>query len=120
MKDDIMDILGISELKEASDKEAEIRAIQERSDLKRVMDSPEGRRVLWRVMAYAGTFKPSFTEDSYLTAHNEGMRRVGIEINKWIMTVNPLMFSKMQAEMYALARQEQKEKEARKKGGKEK
>jgi hypothetical protein len=115
--DDLMDILGLKDLQESSEREEQIRSIQERSDLKRVMDSPEGRRVLWRIMAYAGTFRPSFSSDNNVMAFNEGARRVGIELNKWIMGVNPLMFSKMQAEMYALAKQEEKEREARKKGG---
>ena len=115
MKEDIFDMFESE--RAFSEEEAKVKEISERMDLKKVLDLPEGRRVLWRIMALAKTFQPTFNpENTHLSAHDEGMRRVGIELNKWIMKVNPLMFSKMQSEMYALGKQEEKERELRKKG----
>lgn len=63
------------EAKDASD----LQKAQEKSDLISVMDTPEGERVLRRILAETKPFGLSYTRgDTHETAYREGMRRVGL------------------------------------------
>lgn len=52
---------------------------RELNDLRKVMDSMEGRRFVWRLLEKAGVFRTSFTGNS-TTFFNEGMRNMGLMI----------------------------------------
>ena len=47
------------------------------SDLKMVLQTYEGRRVLWDLMAFSGVTRLSYTGEAFSTAFNEGGRNVG-------------------------------------------
>lgn len=57
------------------------RQTQAELDMRSVMASPEGRRLVWRLIdETAQTLGGSFVQDSHVTAFNEGRRSVGIEL----------------------------------------
>ena len=49
-------------------------------DLRKVMATGEGRRVLYSILASAGVYARAFTGEALTTAHNEGRREVGISL----------------------------------------
>lgn len=51
------------------------------ADLKAVMGTPEGRRVVWGFLSEAGVFRTSFTQPNGLVvAFNEGGRNLGLRL----------------------------------------
>lgn len=70
-------------------------------DLEKVLATPEGRRVLTRVIDNAGVFNRSFTGNSE-TFFREGRRSVGLDLVEHITRLDAMAFAKMQAEMIAL------------------
>lgn len=58
------------------------------SDLKRVLEKPEGRRLLWRIMSKAETFGTRATEK----------REIGLMLFKEIMDIAPEIYLQMQRE----------------------
>ncbi len=67
------------------------------NDVRKVLLSPEGRRLIWRLMSYARIFKPSYTGNSE-TFFNEGRRDVGLLILEEVMAAKPDSFTQMQKE----------------------
>lgn len=65
-----------------------IDAIQSRDDLKFVMGSAQGRRVLKRVMNQCGVFRSSFTGNSE-TFFREGARNVGLYLHGQMLDADP-------------------------------
>jgi hypothetical protein len=49
----------------------------EESDLKWLMGSKRGRRIVWRLLDQAGTFRLSFNTNAMSMAFNEGNRNFG-------------------------------------------
>lgn len=58
---------------------------QERADLKWLMSSERGRRIIWRLMSQSGVFLGSFNENPAVMAFNEGRRAFG---NRTLALVN--------------------------------
>jgi hypothetical protein len=76
-----------------------LRRETELNDLKKVMEIPEGRRFIWRILGDAGVFQPSFRAGSPdLTAFNEGARNNGLTLLTEIMNNVPGSFLIMQKE----------------------
>ena len=63
-------------------KRRERRAAERRkNDLKQVMTSVEGRRVIWAVLADAGVYRACFTQpNAMVVSFNEGMRNIGLKM----------------------------------------
>ena len=76
---------------------------RELNDLRTVLASAEGRRVIWRLMSHAGVFRGSFTGNSE-TFFNEGKRDIGLLILKDSMEAKPDSFAQMQREHASEAR----------------
>jgi hypothetical protein len=57
---------------------AKFDRIRELSDLKAVMQTPEGRRFVWRLITLGGVYRLSYQGNSDDTAFNEGRRSVGL------------------------------------------
>jgi len=53
---------------------------QERSDLKWLMGSKRGRRIVWRLLAQSGLFSSTFVSDALALAFAEGRRHYGGKI----------------------------------------
>lgn len=68
--------------KQRRDKElrAKLARETEEEDIKWLMSSKRGRRIVWRLLAQAGVFRPSFTTNAMQTAFNEGNRNYGLKI----------------------------------------
>lgn len=88
-----------------TDKQQELFNAQERksrqkeiSDIKSILNKPEGRRYIWRLLCKCGIFNNSFTGDSNLTAFNEGKRNIGLDILLDVNEAEPAAFARMQNE----------------------
>lgn len=91
---------GLFNQEERKKKVAQVseRLIQRQaSDLRKVLNLPEGRRVLWRLLSEAGVFRSSFTGDSE-TFFNEGKRSIGLTFMGDILAAQPESFTVMQRE----------------------
>lgn len=78
------DLLDANELENQRAKLAADQANAERTfveDLRWVMSSPRGRRVMTWLLAFTGVKRSSFNNSGSVTAFNEGQRNVGIAID---------------------------------------
>lgn len=69
--------------------EARSRAQQQQNDLETVLASGQGRRLIWRLLEYAGVFRSSFAADPSISAFNEGRRDTGLFLLGEIERVEP-------------------------------
>lgn len=78
LSDDPLDVESIARAKRVQQRRdaAEIRRM--RDDLRRVLSSEHGRRVLYRIVERAGVFRAVFSSDALVMAHNEGRRNEGL------------------------------------------
>ncbi|HGV0271573.1 TPA: hypothetical protein ACNFRD_001445 [Citrobacter freundii] len=67
-------------------------------DIKFVMGSEQGRRVIWSLLEKGKVFAPCFTGDSHLTAFNEGQRNLALALFQRVMAHCPEQYLKMAAE----------------------
>ncbi|WP_210526315.1 hypothetical protein [Pantoea ananatis] len=75
-----------------------LAAERERDDLIHVMESSQGRRVIWKVLEGAGVFSVSFTGDNNQTNFNEGRRNEGLRLFTEVMTHCPDLYLTMAKE----------------------
>ena len=68
------------------------------ADLKWLMSSPRGRRLMWRLLAMARTFQLSFNTNAMQMAFNEGNRNLGNQLLAEVMDLCPELFPVMQKE----------------------
>lgn len=68
------------------------------NDLKWLMSSKRGRRIVWRWMASARTFQSSFSTNAMTMAFNEGNRNLGLQLLHEVMENCPEQFPLMQDE----------------------
>lgn len=76
MAEDVGDPKQVNNKKRRYDLEQE----QRREDFRRVMSTPEGRGVLWRILELCGSFKSSYQGDVHQMLINEGKRVIGLEV----------------------------------------
>lgn len=83
--------------KQKADKRARDKEL---SDLRFVLGSPEGRRVLWRIMSKAYMFHDPYVigDGGFGTHINVGMQRVGRFVLNEIIEAKPESYLKMQNE----------------------
>jgi hypothetical protein len=76
------------------------KRIRERevSDLRKVLSLPEGRRLVWRLMAASKLFQSTYTGQSNETFFNEGKRAIGTLIFADIQEAKLEAFQVMQRE----------------------
>ncbi|MEN4542892.1 hypothetical protein [Pantoea agglomerans] len=68
---------------------------RQRDDLKHVMSSVQGRRLIWLLLSNAGVFALSFTGDNAATNFNEGRRSEGLRLFNEVMTHCPDLYLTM-------------------------
>lgn len=68
---------------------------QEISDLKFVLSTPQGRRLLWRYLEFAGVYEQSAHASGSWTYFNEGRRSVGLKLLAEITAHDPESYFKM-------------------------
>lgn len=57
-------------------------------DFRSVLETYQGRRLMWWILEQAGIFKSSFTGNS-TTFYNEGMRNIGLMVHAKIAEASP-------------------------------
>ncbi|EMM7412131.1 hypothetical protein [Enterobacter hormaechei] len=71
---------------------------REKDDIKFVMDSEHGRRVVWGLLEKGQVFGTCFNVDPNITAFNEGQRNLALVLFQRVMTHCPDQYLKMAAE----------------------
>lgn len=69
---------------------------QEQADLKAVMATPQGQRLLWRVLSRAGIHQSTFDTNALKMAFFEGRRDMGLWLESEIAKVCPELYLEMQ------------------------
>lgn len=86
------------------------RARMERAeDVKKLMSSIWGRRLMWGFLADAKTYQSTFSTNAMTMAHEEGRRKFGLELLAYIQCTCPELYVVMLQE--GMKRQKQKESE---------
>lgn len=55
---------------------------EDKIEASRLLQTPEGRHLVWRILEQCGVYRSSFTGDPNQTAFLEGQRSIGL----WIMS----------------------------------
>ncbi|EMH5510511.1 hypothetical protein V6R31_000769 [Escherichia coli] len=71
---------------------------REKDDIKFVMDSEQGRRVVWGLLEKGQVFGTCFNVDPNITAFNEGQRNLALVLFQRVMTHCPDQYLKMAVE----------------------
>ena len=58
-------------------------------DIKWLMSSPRGRRLVWWLLSKAGVFRTSFNNSGSITAFNEGQRNMGLMLQGEVLEASP-------------------------------
>lgn len=95
---DPTDISG--QLDETREHEARKRMARdvEIADLKWLMSSKRGRRIVWWLLGLCGTFRLSFDRNAMQMAFNEGCRNLGNRLLSEVMTICPEHYPAMMKE----------------------
>ncbi|WP_182409141.1 Bbp19 family protein [Klebsiella michiganensis] len=86
------------ELRIQNDRKKHDREKREKDDIKFVMDSEQGRRVVWGLLEKGQVFGTCFNVDPNITAFNEGQRNLALVLFQRVMTHCPDQYLKMAAE----------------------
>lgn len=76
----------------------QILAQRDIDDIKFVMDSEQGRRVVWGLLEKGQVFGTCFNVDPNITAFNEGQRNLALVLFQRVMAHCPDQYLKMAAE----------------------
>lgn len=72
-----------------------IRAERDADDIRQVMSTEQGRRVVWAVLEQGKVFASTFAVDPTVTAFNEGQRNLALALLSRVMAVCPEQYLKM-------------------------
>ena len=92
---DPTDIRSQDRAKAENDLRTKLAKDTEEADLKWLMGSKRGRRIVWRLLDRAGVFRLSFNTNSMAMAFNEGNRNEGLRILAQIHTLCPELYPVM-------------------------
>lgn len=87
-----------TEAEAAAAKEARDTELRDQKDLRDMLATPFGRRFLWRLLSRTHLFATSFSTDPLCMAHQEGERRIGLEVLAWMTDADPKGFAKLMAD----------------------
>ena len=93
-----MTYIDDEERKSELEAEQQILAQRDIEDIKFVMDSEQGRRVVWGLLEKGQVFGTCFNVDPNITAFNEGQRNLALVLFQRVMTHCPDQYLKMAAE----------------------
>jgi hypothetical protein len=82
---------------------------RELNDLRRVMATAEGRRIVWWVLELGGAFRSVFDPNPQVMSFNEGGRNVALKILHRIEQAQPDRLAQMMAEAKKLREDIEKE-----------
>ena len=86
------------DLRVQNDRKKRDLAQREIDDIKFVMDSVQGRRVVWSVLEKGQVFGTCFNVEPHITAFNEGQRNLALALFQRVMAHCPDQYLKMAAE----------------------
>ena len=92
---DPTDIRSLERAKADTDLRNKLATDNEEADLKWLMGSKRGRRIVWRFLDRAGVFRLSFNTNSMTMAFNEGNRNEGLRILAQTHTLCPELYPVM-------------------------
>jgi hypothetical protein len=86
--------------KQVEDEEKEYKRLEKRkiSDTRKVLQLPEGRRLLTLILSEGGLYRSSFSGDPQWTAFNEGKRDITLFITDLINKAKPEALTQMMRE----------------------
>jgi len=96
---DPLDLRGQERAKLQSDERNKLSADQEKEDMKWLMGSTRGRRIVWRLLERTGVYRSSFTGNSE-TFFREGQRNVGLMLMAQINEFSPDQYALMLKETH--------------------
>ena len=79
---DFDDVTAQEKLRVEAAEKARRRAREEISDLQIVMKTPQGRRVMYGILARSGLYRSCFNSNALNMAFNEGLRESGLVLVK--------------------------------------
>lgn len=71
---------------------------REVNDLRAVLQTDQGRRVMWRLLEHCGVFRSTFTGHGARDAFNEGARNVGLFVMGELIAADPDALTAMMQE----------------------
>ncbi|HSX72373.1 MAG TPA: hypothetical protein VLF16_15685 [Pseudomonas sp.] len=92
------DIYAQEQAQEAAAERQRLLMLGEKADLMWLMGDARGRRIVARLLDSTGVLSSSFTPDPYWTAHNEGRRKVGIQLLEQLQLHTPGEYLQMMSE----------------------
>lgn len=95
---DPTDLRGQQEDKREAEAQERVARETEIADLKWLMSSPRGRRIMWRLLEMSGPFRMSFDTNAMRMAFNEGNRNLGNRLFHEVMTLCPELYPVMAKE----------------------
>ena len=95
---DPLDLESQDKQRQARDLKQKLADQTENDDVKWLMGSKRGRRILWRFLDRAGVYRSSFHQNSMTMAFNEGVRNEGLRLLATINTAAPDLFATMTKE----------------------
>lgn len=95
---DPTDIAGQAAAKRGEDARKKAAREAQDADLKWLMSSPRGRRIVWRLLDISGPFRISFDTNAMKMAFNEGNRNLGNQLLNEVMTLCPELYPVMAKE----------------------
>jgi len=92
---DPLDLRG--QEREKADRETRDRLEREteEADVKWLMGSKRGRRIIWRLLDQAGVFRLSFNTNALTMAFSEGNRNYGLRLLAMVHTLCPELYPTM-------------------------
>lgn len=73
----------------------QIRSEREADDIRQVMSTEQGRRVVWSLLEQGKVFGTTFAVDPAVTAFNEGQRNLALALFSRVMAACPDQYLKM-------------------------
>jgi hypothetical protein len=92
---DPIDLRGQERAKSDKDMREKLARENEEADIKWLMGSKRGRRVVWRLMDQSGVFRLSFNTNSMQMAFAEGNRNFGNRMLAMIHSLCPELYPQM-------------------------
>lgn len=92
---DPLDLKGQEKARDSKKVSDKIDRENEEADIKWLMSSKRGRRVVWRLLEQAGVFRLSFNTNAMAMSFSEGNRNYGLQILNLIHTLCPELYPTM-------------------------
>lgn len=92
---DPIDLRGQQQDKREADARKRVARESEVADIKWLMSSRRGRRIMWRLLELSGPFRLTFNTNAMQMAFNEGNRNMGNQLFNEVMTLCPEMYPVM-------------------------